>query len=101
MISYFGLKSFLISTLNRFSGKSRTCPIEAITSYPGPKYFLMVFAFAGDSTITNFDIYLSTSFISYGTAAVPLRELHLPAQQRSYISMFYKSMLISKNGKVL
>src|SRR5438270_13530182 len=30
------------------------CPTEACTSYSGPRYFAIVFAFAGDSTITSF-----------------------------------------------
>ena len=30
------------------------CPIEARTSKPRPRNFSIVFAFAGDSTITNF-----------------------------------------------
>ncbi|AGP38522.1 hypothetical protein SCE1572_31040 [Sorangium cellulosum So0157-2] len=34
-------------------GRSLTCPFEANTSYPLPRYFLMVFAFAGDSTMTS------------------------------------------------
>src|SRR5262245_52495832 len=36
-----------------FFGRSRTWPFEAITSYPEPRYFLMVLAFAGDSTTTS------------------------------------------------
>ena len=31
-----------------------TCPIDAITLYFLPKYFSMVLAFAGDSTMTKF-----------------------------------------------
>jgi hypothetical protein len=34
-------------------GKSRTWPIEAFTTKFRPKYFSIVRAFAGDSTITN------------------------------------------------
>src|ERR1700678_3798164 len=34
-------------------GRSFTCPSEASTVKPFPKYFWMVFAFAGDSTMTN------------------------------------------------
>jgi hypothetical protein len=36
-----------------FWGKSRTWPIVARTLYARPRYFPMVFAFAGDSTITR------------------------------------------------
>ena len=38
---------------NWLLGRSRKCPIEARTIYFFPKYFSMVFAFAGDSTITK------------------------------------------------
>ena len=53
IMSYVGAKSFSISTFIPFEGRSRTCPIEARTSKPGPRYLLIVFDFAGDSTITN------------------------------------------------
>src|SRR5262249_12226679 len=36
-----------------FLGRSLTCPTEAITVYPEPRYLLMVFALEGDSTITS------------------------------------------------
>ena len=41
-------------------GRSRMWPMEATTSYPGPRYFCMVLALAGDSTITSFDMYSIT-----------------------------------------
>jgi len=34
-------------------GKSMMCPTEAFTTKPEPRYLLMVFALAGDSTITS------------------------------------------------
>src|SRR5438094_2730014 len=34
-------------------GRSRMWPTEAFTVYPEPRYFLIVFAFAGDSTTTS------------------------------------------------
>ena len=34
-------------------GRSRTCPYEARTVYSDPKYLLIVFALAGDSTTTT------------------------------------------------
>ena len=37
--------------------KSLTCPYDAKTVKPFPKYFSMVLAFAGDSTITRADIF--------------------------------------------
>jgi hypothetical protein len=36
-----------------FVGRSMTCPMDAFTVKFFPKYLLMVFAFAGDSTITR------------------------------------------------
>ena len=53
MVIYFGSKSFSTSIPIVDLGKSRTCPFDAVTSYPEPKYFFMVFTFAGDSTITK------------------------------------------------
>ena len=41
-------------------GKSRTWPIDDLTMKSFPKYLLIVFALAGDSTITSdFPIYLA------------------------------------------
>src|SRR5438309_1438773 len=54
MISYSGWKLFCTSTPRPFEGRSLICPIEAITTKSLPRYLLMVFAFAGDSTITRF-----------------------------------------------
>src|SRR6266404_6876503 len=34
-------------------GRSITWPTDAFTTYPEPRYFLMVFALAGDSTTTR------------------------------------------------
>src|SRR3989344_6615673 len=34
-------------------GRSRTCPTDARTVYLPPRYFEIVFAFEGDSTISN------------------------------------------------
>src|SRR3954447_12326625 len=34
-------------------GRSRTWPIDAFTTKPSPRYLLIVFALAGDSTITR------------------------------------------------
>src|SRR6185503_19312292 len=35
------------------SGRSRTWPMQALTTYPVPRILLIVFALAGDSTITT------------------------------------------------
>src|SRR3989344_3380237 len=39
-------------------GKSRICPTDARTVNPLPRYFSIVLAFAGDSTITSFIFYI-------------------------------------------
>src|ERR1700704_4311931 len=54
MISYSGSKLFWTSTPRPFEGRSLMCPIEAITMKSLPRYLLIVFALAGDSTITRF-----------------------------------------------
>src|SRR4051812_33563241 len=45
----------------RLLGRSRTSPLLATTSYPGPRYLLMVFALAGDSTITKLRFFFETA----------------------------------------
>src|SRR5258707_8896337 len=54
MISYSGWKLFCTSTPRPFEGRSLICPIEAITTKSLPRYLLIVFALAGDSTMTRF-----------------------------------------------
>src|ERR1035438_5476623 len=51
--SYFGRKPLSTSTARSFLGRSLMCPSDAFTTNCLPRYLLMVFAFAGDSTITN------------------------------------------------
>ncbi len=60
-ISYSAANPFLTSTPSVFLGRSRTCPMEAFTVKSFPRYLLIVFALAGDSTITRF---LATSLLS-------------------------------------
>ena len=52
--SYVGVKLFSISTPNPFFTKSLICPKLDLTVKSLPKNPSMVFAFAGDSTITKF-----------------------------------------------
>src|SRR5690349_5958407 len=54
MRMYEGRNPFSMSTPSLLLGRSRTCPLEARTSKPGPRYFPMVRALAGDSTMTRF-----------------------------------------------
>ena len=51
--SYLGLKSLSTSIPIFFEGRSEICPKLEATLYPLPKNFSIVFAFAGDSTITK------------------------------------------------
>ena len=51
---YFGLKSFSTSTPSSFEGRSAICPKLDSTWNSFPRNLSMVFAFAGDSTITKF-----------------------------------------------
>ena len=52
--SYLGAKPFLTSMAPSPDDKSRMWPILDFTMKPSPRYFSMVFAFAGDSTMTKF-----------------------------------------------
>src|SRR6185312_5360346 len=54
MTSYTGVKSLSTSTDRFFLGRSLTWPREALTTKSLPRYLPMVFAFAGDSTMTRF-----------------------------------------------
>ena len=51
---YFGSKLFSKSMLISFAERSLICPNEDITTKSLPKNFSIVFALAGDSTITRF-----------------------------------------------
>src|SRR3989344_6955642 len=52
------------STASLFDfGKSRMCPTDARTVKPEPRYFSIVFALAGDSTITNFIQYFQRKLL--------------------------------------
>src|SRR5712692_6629331 len=51
--SYSSAKSSSTATPSLLFGRSRMCPIEATTLKSRPRYLLMVFAFAGDSTTTS------------------------------------------------
>src|SRR5580692_4057340 len=60
-----------------FLGRSMMCPTDARTSKPLPRYFSIVFALAGDSTITS-DLliailyyYRSFCFVSTPTHSIP------------------------------
>src|SRR5690242_14667528 len=61
-------------------GRSITWPTEAFTTYPEPRYFLIVFAFAGDSTTTRV-----LPLARLATSAVPsdLRDVF-----RAFVALF-------------
>src|SRR5262245_10003134 len=51
--TYSGSKPFSTSTPSLDLGRSMTCPTDAFTVNPDPRYFLIVRALAGDSTTTS------------------------------------------------
>src|ERR1022692_4449522 len=53
MISWRGSNPCSTSTARSFLGRSLIWPSDALTTYSLPRYLLMVFALAGDSTITR------------------------------------------------
>src|ERR1035437_1787621 len=57
--TYLGAKSCSTSTPSWLFGKSRTWPNEAMRLYDLPKILPIVFAFAGDSTITKFALLIA------------------------------------------
>src|SRR6267143_608432 len=63
MTMYSVSKSLSMSTPSVLLGRSLTCPSEASTVKPLPRYFWMVFALAGDSTMTK-PLDNSSSFIT-------------------------------------
>ena len=76
---YCGSKPCSISTPILLLGRSRRCPMDAVTLYPLPRYFSIVLAFAGDSTMTS-----SFAF----AIAVPhffavFNKMRLPASRRT------------------
>src|SRR5262245_36605101 len=65
--SYSGAKPCATSTPIFDLGRSLMCPTDAFTVNPAPRYFLIVFALAGDSTITS-----ARSFPALGAALGPV-----------------------------
>src|ERR1041384_5811626 len=53
MVTYSGAKSLSTSTPSLRVGRSRRWPTVAFTVYPRPRYFPMVLALVGDSTMTR------------------------------------------------
>src|ERR1700677_4047819 len=67
MTSYFGRKPLSTSTARSFLGRSLTWPSEAFTTNCLPRYLPIVFAFAGDSTMTrDFAIEFLNRMSAYG-----------------------------------
>ena len=60
----FGIDA-LLELGDGFFGRSLICPTLDYTTYCEPRYFEIVFALAGDSTITNdFDIIYNSFFMN-------------------------------------
>ena len=57
------------------------CPMEAFTSKPGPRYFPMVFALAGDSTMTKF---VFAMFLNYSIFNLTAARNRLPLSSAAY-----------------
>src|SRR5687768_6180657 len=53
MVTYLGSNPRSTSTPSSRVGRSRRWPTVAFTSYPEPRYFPMVLALVGDSTMTS------------------------------------------------
>ena len=53
MVTYLGSNPRSTSTPSSRVGRSRRCPTVARTSYPAPRYFPIVLALVGDSTMTR------------------------------------------------
>src|SRR3954449_1361045 len=108
-ITYSGLKSCSTSTpslfLPGFSGRSRTCPYEASTRYPGPRYRSIVRAFAGDSTITKFFvIYFEPSTARTGALERVRRSDRANAGEQVLFGLFVNCVELRlglRNGRLL
>jgi hypothetical protein len=66
---------FFSSTPMSFFGRSMMWPIEASTTYSEPRYLLIVFAFAGDSTITS-DFPIRSLLYPKNTSTTVVRQHH-------------------------
>src|SRR5918994_7994583 len=53
IVTYLGSNPWSTSTPSSRVGRSRRWPTVAFTSYPEPRYFPMVLALVGDSTMTS------------------------------------------------
>ena len=63
-VMYSGAKPFSIFIPSLLFGKSRICPLDAITVYFEPKKLEIFFAFVGDSTIIkSFDLAVVSCFL--------------------------------------
>src|SRR5690349_9487790 len=87
MTSYFGSKLRLVSTPRPVRGRSMMWPIEARTSKSLPRNFSMVFAFAGDSTITRFFAIVGSTLSFIRASSAPRALAVSPAWSRSMKSL--------------
>src|SRR5215813_7053555 len=78
--SYSASNPFLTSTPSFFLGRSRTCPMDAFTWKSRPRYLLIVFALAGDSTMTRFLATLILTPLGPAYEERARQALHLPLQ---------------------
>src|SRR5574341_1335123 len=96
MTSYSALKSRFTSTASFLGGRSRTWPMEAFTRKSLPRYLLIVFALAGDSTITR-------DFESLAIRQVPscraCRQDTAPAQPRCLSLTLCRKLRYGRKGR--
>src|SRR5215510_9398384 len=84
--TYLGLKFFLGSTPSCDLGRSRTCPMDAFTTYLPSRYFAIVFTLVGDSTTTSPRLATTLSSLaprSRPSAGPPAAGRARPARERS------------------
>src|SRR3990170_2366179 len=75
---YSGLKPFFTSTPSRDLGRSRTCPMQALTMYFESRYFWIVLTFVGDSTTTSDRFATIFSLYHLGTGTPGCRHARAP-----------------------
>ena len=64
IVTYFGVKLLSTSTPSSRLGRSRKCPIVALTVKPLPRYLPIVFALVGDSTMTSAPPFIGAASVS-------------------------------------
>src|SRR5205814_3408913 len=94
--TYWGAKSCSTSTPRVDLGRSRTWPMLASTLKLRPRYFLMVLALAGDSTITRLVLPLVTGpFLLAADEAFERAEVAEEARERAPLALLAPVALVA------